>query len=292
MQFRNLSKRTVGFAIVGTLFLFCAGVWVAVLAETPRGVLTVAVLNIGQGDSIYIESPTGLRVLLDGGPDSSVLRELSKVMPLFSHSVDAVIESHPDSDHIAGLVDVLARYHVGAFIEPGIIKHNATTDALEGELTSEKVSRYIARRGMTIDLGGGAQLDILYPNSDVSRIPEAKDNEGVIVARLVYGNTSVMLTADSPKDVEQKLIALDGAGLQSTLLKVCHHGSKSCSGSAFIAAVHPSVALISVGANNKYGHPNQETLDTFALQNIPVLRTDKDSTIVFRSDGEKFVRVQ
>src|SRR5580704_14322042 len=105
-------------------------------------------LNIGQGDSLYIEGPTGVEVLIDGGPDSSVLTQLPTVMPFLGHSLDAVIATHPDADHIGGLVQVFKRYQVGAFIEPGIEKHDMTNDALEAEVNAEKIPHYIARRGM------------------------------------------------------------------------------------------------------------------------------------------------
>ena len=273
------------------LALATAAVWYAVYAQTPRGALVFATLNIGQGDALYIESPTGVSVLLDGGPDASVLSELSKVMLPFDRTIDAVIESHPDADHIAGLVDVLARYHVGAFIEPGIPDSTATSKALEQEVADEKIPHYIARRGMLLDLGGGAYLQILFPDYDVSHLPSTKTNEGAIVARLIYGKTSVMLTADAPFSTEDHLLALDGGGLQSDILKVGHHGSKYSTGSAFVAAVHPSLAVISVGANNKYGHPSQLALDTLASFHIPILRTDQDGTLIFESNGQEFWRM-
>ena len=126
---KSISKQTVSYGLVGILFIICLGVWAAVFAATPSGVLTFAVLNIGQGDALFIESPTGVQVLIDGGPDSSILREFPKVMGIFDRSIDAVIATHPDADHIAGLVDVVRRYKMGAFIEPGISKPTATAKA-------------------------------------------------------------------------------------------------------------------------------------------------------------------
>ena len=289
------SHRTRGWLCVGVLAGVALWAWLQCAAVEPRGALTFAALNIGQGDALYIESPSGVRVLLDGGPDGSVLGELSKVMPLSAHQLDAIIESHPDSDHIAGLVDVLARYQVGALIEPGMPKASATAEALEREAAQQKVPRYIARRGMNIDLGGGAVLQVLYPDDTAIGMAHKNDNDGVIVARLVYGKMSVLLTADAPFDAEDRLLAMeraDGAPeLASTILKVGHHGSKTSTGAGFLADVHPSLAVISVGAQNKYGHPTPETLQRLAAAGVPVLRTDKDGTVVLQSNGEEIWRI-
>lgn len=285
-------KRYGVFLFVGVLAAFCALVWTLALTLPPRGVLTFAVLNVGQGDSLYIQGPTGIEVVVDGGPDNSLLQELPKVMAPFDRSLDAVIETHPDADHVAGFIDLLKRYHVGAFIEPGIQKDTQTAAALEQEIADEKIPRYIARRGMVLDLGGGAELDILFPDRDVSHINQNRDNDGGIVAHLVYGKTSVLLTADTSTVVEEHLLQIDPQSLHSDILKVAHHGSKYSSEEAYVTAVAPRVALISVGAYNTYGHPTKETLDTLARYNVQIFRTDKDGTLIFHSDGTTFVRVQ
>ena len=288
------SRRVTGYVFACALALAALWSWSVCAAIEPSGVLTFVMLNVGQGDALYIESPSGVRVLLDGGPDASVLQELSKVMPFSARTLDAVIESHPDADHIVGLVDVVERYDVGSIIEPGIYKTSATAVALEQDVIDHGLKRYIARRGMVVDLGSGAILQVLYPNDAAIGMSRKNDNDGVIVARLVYGKTSILLTADAPFGVENKLIAMeqnDGVSeLSSDILKVGHHGSKASTGADFLADVHPSLALISVGAENKYGHPTPETLNALATANVPVLRTDKDGAIVLRSNGKVWWR--
>lgn len=272
------------------LALACAAIWAAAYAaESRQGALTFAVLDIGQGDGLFIEGPTGIQVLVDAGPNTGAeLSQLPKVMPFGDRTIDAVIETHPDADHMGGLIDVLERYKVGAFITPGIIKHNTTTDALDREVDDERVPVYIARRGMVLDLGGGAELDILYPDQDVSGFGD-KTNDGSIVAHLVYGNTSVMLTGDAAFDTESHLVQIStSTDLASTILKVGHHGSKTSTSDAFIAAVHPQLALISVGAHNTYGHPTLETLGRLASASVPVMRTDQHGIIVCTSDAAAF----
>lgn len=268
-------------AAAAALALACAAIWGAVWALEARvGVVTFAVLDIGQGDGLFIQGPTGIQVLVDAGPNTgAVLRALPAVMPWWDRTIDAAIETHPDADHMGGLLDVFERYQVGAFITPGIIKHNTTTDALDRDVDAEHSKIYIARRGMVLDLGGGAELDILYPDADVSGYGE-KTNDGSIVAQLRYGSTTVMLTGDAAFDTESHLISLGRTTLRSDILKVGHHGSKTSTSDAFIAAVHPSIALISVGAHNTYGHPTPETLSRLQNAGVPVMRTDQHGTIV------------
>jgi len=286
-------RENFAFAVAGALLIFCAIVWSAVYAQPEHGVLTFAVLDVGQGDSLYIEGPTGIEVLVDGGPNDSILRELPHVMPQFDRSFDAVIETHPDADHITGFIDLLKRYEVDNFIEPGIEKDSITAKTLEQEIADEKIPRVIARRGMWLDLGGGAQLQILFPDFDPTHIAANKDNDGGIVAHLVYGKTSVLLTADTDFAVEDHLMSIStSTDLESTILKVGHHGSKTSTSDKFVEEVNPHYAVISVGAHNTYGHPTKRVLDTLSSHNIQTLRTDQDGTIIFHSDGETFTRVQ
>lgn len=286
-------RRYFPYLVLAALVLIAIGIWSLVWAQAAPGKLIVAVLDVGQGDSIFIESPTGTQLIIDGGPDDSLLSQLPTVMPLSDRSIDAVLATHLDADHITGFIDLLKRYSVGAFIESGLVKSTLTARTLEKEVDTEKVPRTIARRGMSIDLGGGAQLDILAPDFDASTLPEDQGNEGCIVARLVYGNTSMILMCDAPMDVEDHLMAISSSTqLKSDILKVGHHGSRFSTGGTFVGEVDPSVAIISVGAHNTYGHPTQQTLDTLAAHNVKTLRTDQEGTIEYISNGEAFSRVR
>ena len=260
-------------------------------AAPAKGVLTIAVLNVGQGDAIYIESPTGKNMVIDGGPDNTLLAELGAVMPLGVRTIDVVMETHPDADHIAGFAALLKRYMVGAFIEPGIPKDTDTALLLEREVDDTHVPRYIARRGMHIDLGGGVLLTALYPDHDVSRLRASAANEGAVVLQLTYGSTTALFMADAPKDVEARLVAQDGLQLKSDMLKVGHHGSRTATGEEFATLVHPSVSVISVGAHNVYHLPNKEPIATLGRLGASVLRTDQVGRVVLRSDGTRLWHV-
>jgi len=278
------------YVVTSLLAFAVALVWVGVYTESAPGKLTVAFLDVGQGDSIYIESPTGVEIIIDGGPDNSVLRGLPQLMGPFDRTIDAIIETHPDADHIAGFVDLLRRYNVMAFIEPGISKDTATAQTLLEEVDEERAAHLIARRGMYLELGGGAELHILFPDFDTATLPSSKTNDGGIVARLTYGSTSILFMADVSKKVEDRLVELEGEGLQSDILKVGHHGSKNSTGSSFLQAVLPAAAVISVGDYNTYGHPTEEVLSELSSQNVKTLRTDQEGTIVFESNGEEIRR--
>lgn len=289
MQFaRKYFQYFVFFALV----LVALGIWGAVFAATPSGVLTVAVLNVGQGDSIFVESPTGVQIIIDGGPDGTILSRLPTLMPLADRTIDVALATHPDADHIAGLIDLLNRYEVKNFIEPSIPKPTVTASRLREVVVEKNIPRFYAYRGMWLDIGGGAVLKVLSPDFDVSTLSSSKTNEGGIVLQLIYGSSTMLLMADVSEKVENHLVLLDGEALNSDILKVGHHGSRTSTSETFLQSVTPAAAIISVGASNKYGHPTQDVLDVLLQNNIRTLRTDKDGTIVFVSKGGEFKRAR
>ncbi len=269
--------------ILGFLFIATFLVWYAVVAEDRAGKLTVAFLNIGQGDAIFVESPTGVQMMIDGGGGPIVLRELGKVMPFYDRTIDMLMVSNPDKDHMAGFLDVLDAYNVTSVIEPGTMGASAEYKTLEEKIEKEKAVKVTALRGQKIDLGGGAYFEVLFPDRDV---PGLATNDGSLVGRLVYGDTSIMFTGDAPQNIEGYLDSLDGKSLHSDILKVGHHGSRTSTSQEFVGYVSPTYAVISAGKDNSYGHPNKETLDTLNQFGVQTLRTDLLGTIVMESDGE------
>ncbi|MDO8561618.1 MAG: MBL fold metallo-hydrolase [bacterium] len=276
------SVKITWYALLALLF-FTACVWYAVLREERRGFLTVFFLDIGQGDSILIEAPSGRKVLIDGGQGGVVLRELSKIIPWYDRTIDVVIPTHPDADHIGGLVDVLPRYKVGMIIHSDVEGDTATAAALSDEMAREGAELIIATRGQIVNLGDGAYMEILFPDRSVKSVDT---NTGCVVARLVYGKTSFMLPCDAPKEIENYLVRLDGTDLHSDVLKAGHHGSKNSSSELFVGFVNPTYGIFSRGCNNKYGHPAAEVVALFESLGIPTQDTCKDGTITFVSDGE------
>ncbi len=279
------STKIFGATIIA-LLLITGCIWYAVVREDRGGKLTVSFLNIGQGDSIFIESPSGRQVLIDGGPNRSVLRELSKVMPWYDRTIDVIIPTHPDADHVTGLIDVLARYQVAMAIQSSVQGDTDTWRTLEKAIDDEHAQKVTAMRGQIVDLGKGAYLEILFPDR---LLPNAETNTASVVARLVYGTTSFMLTGDSPQPIEDYLVKLDADELHSDVLKAGHHGSRTSSDPLYVGFVSPEYAVFSRGCDNKYGHPHQEVVDLMARFGIPTLDTCKDGTITFISDGKTIV---
>ena len=160
-------KRNFRWYFLFLLFVFCICLWSAAAAENQTG-LTFAALNIGQGDGLFIESPTGVKVLIDGGPNDNLTRELPAVIPWWDKHIDAIIITNSDSDHYSGFISLLENYKVDVVIESGY--RSATSDyaLLEKEIAEKHIPEILARRGEAVDLGGGAQIKILFPDRDVS----------------------------------------------------------------------------------------------------------------------------
>ncbi len=238
---------------------------------------------MGQGDAILIESPTGGRVLIDGGPNRRILSELGEVLPFGDRRIDVVIESHPDLDHINGLVEVLRRYEVGVFVQSGVESSNEVDDLIDRILDEKDIREVVAKRGMRLDLGGGAVLQIIFPNTDVSKW---ETNEATTVSKLTYGESTFLFTGDSTKRAEYILLGLGEAALDVDVLQVGHHGSETSTGPLYIKAITPEYSVISSGKDNKYGHPHRVTLDTLSKFDTKILNTAQVGRIKFVSDGE------
>jgi len=285
MSMENIKKH-VALYFIGILFAANFFIWYAVSAE-ERGILTVAFLDVGQGDAIFIESPTGKQILLDGGPDGSVLSRIGALLPFYDRSIDMLIVSNPDKDHFAGFIDVLKNYQVGNIMEPGTIPNTEIYKIFKEFVREEGATSVLARRGMNIDLGGGVYLQILFPDRDVSGL---STNDGSIIAKLIYGDISFLLPGDTTQNIEKYLVGLDGSNLDVDVLKLAHHGSKTSSSEPLLAVTTSEYAVISAGVKNRYGHPHREVLERLAKYNIPALGTYKEGTIIFESDGEQLRR--
>lgn len=245
--------------------------------------LHVHFLDVGQGDAIYIRAPSGRDLLIDAGIGAAVLRRLAEAMPFYDRSIDVLLATHPDADHIGGIPHVLNRYGVGMFVEPGVESKNAVDDEIHRLLKEKGIERVLARRGMAIDLGGGAYFQVLFPEGDPAGM---ETNDASIVGVLRYGDTGFVLTGDSPSSVERMLVAASST-LRVDVLKAGHHGSKTSSAEVFVRAVAPRWTVISAGCDNRYGHPHKDVLDTFERLAVEVIGTCERGTIRFESDGRE-----
>lgn len=286
-----LNKAKIKWASVVILLALNILVWWRVSLASVGGKLTLAMLDIGQGDAIFIEDPVGRQILIDGGPDQKVLARLPMLMTPTDRSIDLLILSHPHADHLAGLVEILNRYQVSAVLEAGAVYNSAIYREWHRLLAEKKIPIIPARRGEKISLARGAELEILAPFDDWQNREAKEIHDSMVVARLtVSGRGLAMLTGDMETDLENKLIANaeSSSALESIILKAGHHGSKTSSGKNFVEKVAPQFALISVGTDNRYGHPYPATLQTFENLNIQTLQTNQSGTIVFEiSDKNK-----
>ena len=247
--------------------------------------LKVDFLDVSQGDSIYIEAPNGNNMLIDGGLDRKVLSSLGSVLPFAHKNIDIVLATHPDADHIGGLPFVFDNYKVSSYIGNGAKSDSQVYKTLQNKVENEEAQKVVAQSGMRIilDQDKNVVFDVLSPYMNVQKVNDT--NMGSIVGKLTYGSSTFMFTGDAPINVEQNLVKQFGGDLESDVLKVGHHGSKTSSSEAFLKAVAPQFAVISVGAKNMYGHPHKEVIDLLNKLKIKILRTSDEGTIECKSGG-------
>jgi len=285
---RRLTDRLSTKALFTALAVATILVWVAVVS-LPDGRLHVVFFDVGQGDAIFIQSPSGQQILVDGGPSPTILiSALGRKMPFWDRSIDLVILTHADEDHIAGLIPVLERYRVGQVLESGYEHHNPMYERWRELIEEKEIPDHAARAGMRIGSGDGLELTVLHPGPRLMAYTDADANNNSVVTRLVLGQVSFLLPGDIEEVAEARLVA-SGQELTSTVLKAPHHGGNTSSSAAFLKAVNPKLAVISVGADNKFGHPSPQILDRLEelVGEGRVLRTDERGTIEVVTDGER-----
>jgi len=274
--------------LIPPLLLMAILVWSVVLT-LPDDKLHVSFLDVGQGDAILIQTPNHQNIIIDGGPDPQKLNlELSRKLPFWDRTIDLMVSTQPQADHITGLVEVLHRYKVKQVLEPGV-PHDSLIYREWLKLVEEKQIKHdIARAGQEIALGDGIKMEVLNPPPKLFQGTSSDVDNNGIVLKLTWNKVSFLFTADIREEAEFKLIG-QRANLRSTVLKVAHHGSKTSTTPQFLAVVDPEVAVISVGAENKFGHPSPEVMGRLnnRLGKDKVYRTDKNGTIEFTTDGER-----
>ncbi len=263
------------FFVFLSFLLICANffVWKEVLGYKEQ--LEVVFFDIGQGDSIFIETSQKHQILIDGGPSRElILEKLAQEMPFWDRTIDLVILTHPDSDHRTGIESVLDNYKVGHFLLTEVGQEKLKT------LGRTEVGQVLGHQGMEIK-AGKADIRVLSPEE--GRVGQ-DTNDSSLVVRLDFLNSSFLFTGDISSKIEKEILN-SGQILKADVLKVAHHGSKTSSSPDFLAKVNPTLAVISCGKDNPYNHPHPEVLkylDNFAIK---VLRTDLSGDIEITSDG-------
>lgn len=249
-----------------------------------RNIATIAFLDVGQGDAIFVEAPNGTQMLVDAGSSSVVVGELSKVMSFWDRTIDVVVPTHADKDHIGGFPEVFRRFNVLQVYDTSNDATTAVFQEYERMRDLETDQIFLAGQGDTImlDADAGMYARVLFPVSGLEGITR---NDSSTVIQVVFGDIEIMLTGDAGTMVEDYLVYEYGEGLRSEILKAGHHGSRTSTSELFLDTVSPEVVIISAGKDNSYGHPHEDVITNISNRNISILETAQNGTIVFETDG-------
>lgn len=236
----------------------------------PSRYLTVTFLDVGQGDSILIQTPSHRTILVDAGDGTHPV-----IQPALAwygiNRLDMVFMTHFHTDHMGGIAEVLQKNRIGVCLNNGI--QNQAGQKIPAQLPQ------------TFLLDHGIRLTILYPFQD--QLSDEDENHNSIVLLLVYKNEKILLTGDIQEEDEQKLMVRYSNLLKADILKIAHHGSKTSSSEEWLDKVHPQFAVVSVGKYNSFHHPSKEILERIRKRGISVLRTDQDGAVTFVTDGKR-----
>lgn len=267
--------------------VFCIfGLWLYVnITSSPQ--FKAVFLNIGQGDSTLIFLPQGGKMLVDCGPDRTILRKLNQYLPFYDRQIDYLLVTHPDLDHYGGCIDVLRRYDVkNIFINGAKKEKDPNFLSWENYLEKEEAEVFIVERPIAYILSG-ARLKFFSPDPEFIN-EKTGDNDKSLVFKFFYNTTTIFFTADMEEKIEKELIKKycedsveNCLEFKSDYLKVGHHGSDSSSGQEFLTAVNPHIGIISVGKNN-FGHPSLRVLRRMEREKIEIWRTDRRGDIIVK----------
>lgn len=257
--------------------------WSYIIEIDRADFLEINFFDIGQGDAIFIKAPKNYQILIDGGPTTLILEKLQKEMPPYDKTLDLIILTHPDKDHLFGLNEVLKTYKVENIFWTGV------DSEIEGFKEWKELLKNEINEGAKVFIADAPQkiiisdliFYVLYPTDNLAGRKIENLNDTSIVSKLVFGENSIFFTGDISNSIEEKIIqecslssSLEQENLDSDILKVSHHGSKYATSNDFLENVSPEIAIISVGKNS-FGHPSEETLKRLENFNIRVLRTDQ-----------------
>lgn len=277
-------RRFLWLFLAGVLFVTCLTIW-GLVAFSPEARLSLKFYDVGQGDSIFIRTPKGYTILVDGGPNNKIVGYLDKDMPLWSRNIDLLVLTHPQADHLFGLVEVIKRFKIGKLIVSGVNNDTNLYKLWLKTLKEKNLKPEIVTESSTISTSDTVKFEVLWP--DVIHPQVADLNEAAIVLKVSYGSFDALLTADADQKVQPYTGNLGGI----EVLKVPHHGSKTAMSDSFVKLVSPEIAVFSLGRNNRYGHPGANTLKQLEDINSKIYRTDQNGTVEIVSDGNRWYTV-
>lgn len=257
-----------------------------------QGRLQIYALDVGQGDSELIITPEGKSVLIDAGPPGAGDEVVAALQKKNIQSLDLAVASHPHADHIGGMRPVIENFGIKNFLDSGRDYASKEYERMLGAINDKRIKFIEAKRGMKFDLDSGVKLEVLNPQGNGQWITQVRqggslENANSVVLRLSYSNFSMLFTGDAETETEEVMMN-SGAPLRAQVLKVGHHGSRYATSGEFLDAVAPEAAVISCGAENRYGHPTKQTLDRLQKAGVKIYRTDLNGEIAIVTDGNKF----
>jgi competence protein ComEC len=245
-----------------------------------RGQLTVSFIDVGQGDSILIQTPLGQSMLIDGGERDQGRKVIDYLRKQGVNKIDIMVGTHPHSDHIGGLIKVLEEFTVDKVYLPRVTHTSSTFEDLLTAIKNQELKVNTAKAGISIPLEGVDSFFI----APVRDTYEGLNNYSAVV-KMVYGNNSFIFTGDAEEESEKDMLASYQKDLKAEVLKIGHHGSSTSTSDGFIDAVSPQYAVITCGTDNEYSHPHKETIEKLKRAGVKIYRTDENGNIAFSSDG-------
>lgn len=242
--------------------------------------MQVHFINVGQGDSILIESPSGKTMLIDGGVKGAGQQIVSYLKELGINKLDIVVATHPDADHIGGLISVLDNMTIEQFYDSGKVHTSQTFEEMLTRIDEKNIPYHVPKIGDDIEFDKDVNVKVLNANDQAT-----DNNDASIVLKMTYGNVSFLLTGDAGVALEKEMLQYD---VKATVLKAGHHGSNTSSSEEFIQAVKPEVTILSYGEDNKYGHPHAEIVDRLQAIGSKIYATADLGTITVSTDGVNY----
>ena len=255
--------------LLGFLFFF--------LYEDKKEGLEIIFFDVGQGDSSLIKLPTGETILIDGGPDNLVLNRLGEFLPFYKREIDLILISHWHDDHVVGLIETMRRYRVKNLIYIEGINKSKLANYLLSQAEFFKVNVFVLKNKLTLDYGSNCQLSLLNPLA--FKVRENDNNS--LVSKLDCQGVKVLFSGDNELAVEKALLQ-NSYDLKSQIFKASHHGSKTSNSLDFLQVVDPKIVVVSVGADNKFGHPADVVMENILKIGAEIRRTDQDLSILFK----------
>jgi competence protein ComEC len=259
--------------------------WNNILAtDNPSTNLEIYFLNIGQGDSILIKTPDNRFGLIDAGDGTSITNELSSVLPSYFNGFDFILLTHPDADHVAGMIPVMKRYKVDKVFIEKVNKDTNVYKEINTIILSKHLNNFSLNSQTDFNIGE-VKFDIVWPEPGLNTYTDFKDSNDTSISLVInYKDFSIFTAGDLPKTFEEKAIS-DSNYKDIDILKVGHHGSDTSTSENFMNMLHPKVSVISVGKKNRYGHPKQSVLRILENYKSDIYRTDMDGRVTISTDG-------